>query len=174
MTSLKLQKKLVFYLILANFFLMWSISMRSHEREEKKIKLDDKSVLLSSKCKCRPDMVLKKISQNEYSVNGSYSLATDELNQMKFSCNFYNQLYRGKNIKVISYSLYGKSSRYYYFLKTKLVRLINKFYPDWIVRIYHDNSIDERVICQLECLPFNNVDFCDITRLPAMPPVVAE
>ncbi len=47
-----------------------------------------------------------------------------------------------------------------------------KFYPDWTIRIYHDDSIDHSIICDLECIKdekedyLNNIDFCDVKKIP--------
>jgi hypothetical protein len=69
------------------------------------------------------------------------------------------------NQKIIAYSLYGQNRLYYQYL-TNITKLIKTLYPGWIIRIYHDNSIHKSFICKLECLPFSNVDFCDISQLP--------
>ncbi len=50
--------------------------------------------------------------------------------------------------------------------------LIKKLYPGWTMRIHHDNSIDQNLKCELECLKddngnlLDNVDFCDIEKVP--------
>lgn len=93
-----------------------------------------------------------------------------------FTCDLYNSLRRGPNLKTIAYSLYGRNKFYYYSLK-ELIKSIKKFYPDWIARIYYDSSIDESILCELECLMYkseqtgemeliNNIDFCNIEKLP--------
>lgn len=49
--------------------------------------------------------------------------------------------------------------------------MVKKFYPDWIIRVYHDSSILDDIKCELECLKddqqklFDNIDFCDIENL---------
>ena len=49
--------------------------------------------------------------------------------------------------------------------------MIKKLYPGWTMRIHHDNSIDQGLKCELECLKdengnlLNNVDFCDIEKV---------
>ena len=42
-----------------------------------------------------------------------------------------------------------------------------------IFRIYHDDTIDESIICELECAKdeenkalLNNVDFCNVKKIP--------
>lgn len=72
---------------------------------------------------------------------------------------------------MLSYSLYGKN-RFYYDLIFELVKLAQKHYPDWIIRIHHDSSIDKSIICEVECLKnadgslVDKVDFCFIEELP--------
>lgn len=46
-------------------------------------------------------------------------------------------------------------------------------YPGWIIRVYHDNTIIEKIKCQLECLnsttdgsPIDNVEFCNVASIP--------
>jgi hypothetical protein len=48
-----------------------------------------------------------------------------------------------------------------------LYELINDVkikYPGWILRIYHDRTIKDDIICSIECT-YNNVDFCNTTSL---------
>ena len=130
--------------------------------------LSDK-IVYRSQCKCRQDLVeLRQSSQHEYVVSVSrnsvdnssmrsknttsrYSLNAKDLKSSVFTCNMYNTLRRGPNLKVISYSLYGTTPLYYKYIKS-LVKRISDYYPGWIVRILHDNSIDPAVICEIECL----------------------
>jgi hypothetical protein len=80
---------------------------------------------------------------------------------------------RGPRTKILSFSLYGRNRLYYDLIK-KLAGLAKRYYPDWIVRINHDNSIEKSVKCEMECLRdeqaqnklFDNIDFCDVGRLP--------
>lgn len=52
-----------------------------------------------------------------------------------------------------------------------IVTTAKKLYPDWIVRIYHDNNLSDKEICDLECFNgdegnfYDNVDFCNVDRL---------
>jgi hypothetical protein len=46
----------------------------------------------------------------------------------------------------------------------QLIDDMTKKYPDWILRIYHDASIKEKIICPIECA-YNHVDFCNTTSL---------
>jgi hypothetical protein len=82
-------------------------------------------------------------------------------------------LRRGKHQKVIGYSLYGKNKFYYDKLKD-LTKQISQQYPGWIMRVYYDDSIDQSIICEIECARkseepnaelIDNVDFCNVNRL---------
>lgn len=53
------------------------------------------------------------------------------------------------------------------------MRSAKNLYPDWTIRIYHDETIDNSLICTMECathenseLLMNNVDFCYVKNLP--------
>jgi hypothetical protein len=54
---------------------------------------------------------------------------------------------------------------------TDIANQIKRFYPDWTMRIYHDQTIKPSLKCELECLEeadnslLDNVDFCDIDRI---------
>lgn len=135
-----------------------------------------------SSCSCRPNPIdfIKNndfyevyfidLSNKNSSKKYDYRISTKEFESSIFTCDMYNVLKRGPNVKVLSYSLYGKNRFYYDFLPD-LVRLIKKRYHDWFVRVYYDSSIDKSIICQIECLReenilYDNVDFCNIERLP--------
>ncbi|CAF0972554.1 unnamed protein product [Brachionus calyciflorus] len=124
-----------------------------------------KNVLVSD-CKCK---------SNEYvelgpKKNGSYlvrfnnkSYQIDPTEQV-FTCDLYNSLRRGPNQKVISYSLFGKNTKYYKLIY-ETANKIEKIYPDHIIRIYHNESLDKTFICDLECSK-RHLDFCNIKKLP--------
>ncbi len=137
--------------------------------------------IYTSDCDCKKDKIILKISNNnQFDINlintqkniliKSYNL--NEIDNSKFTCNHYNTFKRGKNLKILSYSLYGTSHLFYYNF-VNLVRTANKLYPDWILRVYYDDSIDLKVKCKIECLTnketnelIDNVDFCNIKQIP--------
>ena len=88
-----------------------------------------------------------------------------------FTCDLYNVLRRGKDLKVIAFSLYGKNTFYYKHLHL-LSRSIRVLYPGWIMRVYHDDSINPNTKCEIECLKdennilIDNTDFCNIHKMP--------
>ncbi|CAF1000518.1 unnamed protein product [Brachionus calyciflorus] len=84
--------------------------------------------------------------------------------QTQLTCDLFKSLKRGPQQKIISYSLYGKT-RLYYDLISNLTSMIKEFYPDHVMRIYHDNSINISFKCQLECSN-SHVDFCSIEKIP--------
>ena len=126
---------------------------------------------LKSICECKKEnyIEINELNAVSYSVNiadtnRSYVLNKKEFNASIFQCDLYNVFKRGKNQKIISYSLFGHNERYYSLIK-QLSKLIKQMYPDWIIRIYYDDSIDRKIVCQMEC-ETENMDFCDINRLP--------
>jgi hypothetical protein len=102
-----------------------------------------------------------------------YSLTKEEYRKSILTCDTYNVLRRGKHQKVIGYSLYGKNKFYYDKLKD-LTKQISQLYPGWTMRVYYDDSIDQSIICEIECARkseepnaelIDNVDFCNVNRL---------
>lgn len=115
-------------------------------------------------CKCHQDLlILKRNKENDYLIKFGkkiYEINSDS----NLSCDLYKSLRRGPNQKIVSYSLYGKNI-FYYKLIMNLTRKIKKFYPDHVMRIYHDNSIDKSIICNIECSN-DHVEFCNIHKVP--------
>jgi hypothetical protein len=88
-----------------------------------------------------------------------------KLDTARFTCGLQNLLKRGQKQKVMAYSLYGLDQRYYEKLKT-ISRQIKYFYPDWVMRVYHDDSIDQNIACEMQCsMHDSNVDFCNVNQL---------
>jgi hypothetical protein len=84
-------------------------------------------------------------------------------------CSYYSTL-RGFHQRIISISMYGPRENSLFSLNNSvnfLYQLINDMtnkYPDWILRIYHDESIKNDLICSIECT-YNHVDFCNTSSL---------
>ena len=63
-----------------------------------------------------------------------------------------------------------KYQKFFIYFKV-LVRQVKESYPEWVIRIYHDASIKQELICEMECfkdesgLLMNTVNFCDIETL---------
>lgn len=137
-------------------------------------KIFDK-LFLNSSCSCRPQIRVEK-ELNKFNVfkdkKFSYSIPAYSFTSIQLNCNLYNSINRGPGTKVISFSLYGNNSFYSKLLKN-LVEQIKYKYPSWIMRIYHDDSIDKNLKCEMECLwnekemsYFNIVDFCNVKQIP--------
>ena len=173
--SRRLVKKSIFYLILIFLIIKLIFNRFSIDSNESGEEITQgwrvgNNFVFKSRCECKKNIILRQnLNEDGFTVERSalksYNITINEFNSLKLSCNYYNFFARSSGIKVISYSLYGKLDRYYKMLE-KLAELINEYYPGWIIRIYHDSSIYKSFICKLECLPFNNVDFCDISQLP--------
>lgn len=124
---------------------------------------------LESICECKNKIKIMELNASSYSINIApkerlYVLNKNEFKTSIFQCDLYNVFKRGKNQKVISYSLFGRNERYYNLIG-ELSKLIKQMYPEWIIRIYHDYSIDMKIVCRIECQS-DNIDFCNINRLP--------
>ena len=52
-------------------------------------------------------------------------------------------------MKIISYSLYGNNFRYTEPLILNAKNLSN-FYPEWIIRVYHDDTVSNDVLLILK------------------------
>ena len=163
-------KRLLFILLLIlfvfSFFKVLSNFMDSFEN----VLVDGDILKLESKCSCKNHYIyITKSSDNVYVHVGAskknYNFSEKEYSSGKITCDLYNVLSRGLNQKVIGVSLYGNNSLYYDSIET-VSKLVRKYYPDWVIRVYYDSSINETVICKLECLKENNIDFCNINEIP--------
>jgi hypothetical protein len=97
-----------------------------------------------------------------------YNLEGYNLESAKFTCDLFAEFRRGKDQNVISYSLYGKNSRYYNKIGS-IIKQAKQFYPNWSIRIYSDANLNESIRCKYECFPEDNVDFCIVNSLPINP-----
>ncbi|RNA06753.1 hypothetical protein BpHYR1_019344 [Brachionus plicatilis] len=114
------------------------------------------SEINSSKKECR-------CSENSDNLDSKNTDLLYKESSLRFTCNIDKVLRHGSKQKVVSYSLYGKDKRYYRIIQD-LPKLTKQFYPDFLIRIYHDDSIDRSIICKIEC-EFDHVDFCDISKI---------
>lgn len=128
-------------------------------------KINNKSIYIKDfTCDCQKNITIKvKKINDKYDINlgfKRYTLNSDALP----TCNLGKSLKRGPNQKIISYSLYGKNPRYYNLLDNLIVKA-KEFYPSYVLRIYHDDSINISIICQIECSN-SHIEFCDVQKLP--------
>jgi len=139
----------------------------------------DENLVFKPKCACHNYSIHFSINveTNKYAVSKVfqnfselhlYEITKDSLAQSVVTCDKFHAFKRGPFQKVISYSLYGQNKKYYRHIR-KIVELASKYFPEWSIRIYHDSSIDEQIICELECFVNTNghmvVDFCDVAEL---------
>ncbi len=134
--------------------------------------LNGEQLLLKSECDCmrRFDKIIitKKGKAFEISRNNDQNIISsygvDEFEEFTFTCDLYRNLRRGRRQKVIGISLYGQDNMFKEAL-ISLIEQVKKFYPNWIIRVYHDNDklLD---LCQFEC-DHDNIDFCDVSQLPS-------
>ncbi len=105
----------------------------------------------------------------------SYSRSNRYIKKQADLCSKY-ATYRGPNQRIIAISLFGpKQNRLFQptkslkFLK-QLIDDVNKIYSDgFILRVYHDDTINLRdVVCPIEC-ENSNVDFCNMNHKIFMP-----
>ena len=116
---------------------------------------DLKFIKLQSECSCRKDVFF-----------------VADIQKKVFTCDLYNVLRRGYGQKVVSYSLYGSNPIYYTEIK-KISQQVAKYFPDWIIRIHYDDTLNKSIICEYECLKddvtgkyVDNIDFCNINQIP--------
>ncbi|CAF0712424.1 unnamed protein product [Brachionus calyciflorus] len=116
-------------------------------------------------CKCFQNNYITLEKNNEFKYIVKIDQKTYEINAKKtnFTCDLYKSLKRGPKQKIVSFSLYGNNELYYNYI-TNLTSLIKKFYPDHVMRIYHDHSIDVSFKCDLECAN-SHVEFCNIEKM---------
>lgn len=165
---------IIFSFLYTIIFIKYDLIILSKIGIYHKIETDNNNIIDSNKefisnCNCTKNDKIKLIKHEtaQYTIylndNYYYNLTLHELHSSIFTCDLYKTFLRGKHQKVISYSLYGTNQFYYKNLK-KISNIVKQKYPDWFIRIYHDDSINSSIICELECLN-NNIDFCNINKL---------
>ena len=132
-----------------------------------------------SECDCRKEVIrlVKTDTYTIYKIQNNvetvlYTVPVEDFEKSTFTCSMFNQLRRGRNLKVHSYALFGPRNDFYYGKMVNNSANLNKLYPGWIIRVSHDNSIDRSIICEAECARdsggkyLDNIDFCDVTKMP--------
>lgn len=94
-----------------------------------------------------------------------YLLSRNEYESSNFTCDLYPIFRRGKLQKVLSLTLFGNNNRYFKKIG-RIIKQAKRFYPDWFIRIYTDESLNRSIKCMYECSPDDNVDFCNVRKLP--------
>lgn len=175
---------LIFVLIYLNFQLFNELNVYSDTKlaESKFGKILGKkspnlinfrSWFIRARCQCSNNSIKINEFENSYSIFSQknkkyhflYKILKKKLNFTALSCSTYHSLINGPGQKIISYSLYGKNRKYYKHIDT-LVKQVEKYYTsEWKIRIYHDSSIDESIICNYECKHVNKIQFCPINKI---------
>lgn len=130
----------------------------------------DKSIqiLLSIKSQCKEKLELSKICgwlSEEYSHIHDYEQAEF---YGRTSIYIKNELYLSqKKIKAMSFSLFGDNPIY---CETMILNaeIADSIYPDWQLRVYHDDSIPNHVIKRLNdfSVQMINVNTLNIDKIP--------
>ena len=138
--------------------------------------------IYKSNCSCHTnDSIEVETTNNAYKVylvkdgsrNLMYNISKKEYKKSIFTCDMYSSLRRGKRQKVIAYTLFG-TNQFYYDKIRDVSKQIQKLYPDWKMRVYHDSSINRSVVCDIECQTddngtlIDNSDFCDLSDFKAV------
>lgn len=125
--------------------------------------------IFESKCSCFKNKnvyVVKDLITKDYTIEYTdflYDISYTKMKELNFTCDLYKSFKRGPGQKVVSYSLYGKKAQYYNLIQL-IAKAVKKFYPNYIMRIYYDDSIDKSIICKYECL-YENLDFCLVNNV---------
>lgn len=145
-----------------------------------------KTFKVKPKCSCRNEITVARHTkfQNLYKINDIYIIfdikaenitkaelikkyslrETDKVYlNPKFTCDLYNEISHGPNQKVIGYTLYGTHIGYYRLIG-KIISTAQKLFPEWIVRVHYDKSINPEIICEMEC-KYNTVYFCNVNEV---------
>ena len=131
-----------------------------------------KSFEITSKCLCQKEVVnVNRLStvlidtyNSETDTLSEYEITNEEFGSLILTCELYKSLKRGQHQKVLSFSL-NRSNQAYFNEFMKNIKLIQEAYPGWIIRIYHDDLIDQETVCQYECAN-SLIDFCQVNQLP--------
>ena len=138
-----------------------------------------KHSVLKSRCACVTDKVEVNKFKDKYQItvekNRSilleYEIGVEAFKKLMLSCDLFSSLRRGFNQNIIGFSLFGKNKFYYDLLETNILAA-KRHYPDWNIRVYHDDSIDKSEICKQQCLVdkktnemLNNLDYCNVNNV---------
>ena len=178
------RKEKIILLTISVLFFNWTLTINDNFKLDFRVEkrnLFSRKLTLKAYCSCRPNVTIHehKDLENFYQIDGYYIFFQSNSNKLKDKFNFENEniyvnprftcdldkvLTHGPRKKVLGYTYYGKNKGY-----IELIGLIAKqakrLYPDWVIRIYYDSSIDKTVICNYEC-KHDNVYFCNVNRMP--------
>lgn len=169
---------IILFICVTNLFETINLNQATDELNsfKKIVNKFNQNTVLNPKCSCQSyQIVLKRedskykvysLSKNEYTH--LYEISEAELDTSVLTCDNFSSIKRGRSQKVISYSLFGRNLKYYEHLD-KIIQQAKAYFPDWIIRIYHDSSIKEEIICKYECETNKHgrefIDFCNVESL---------
>jgi len=140
------------------------------------------NIKLKSKCYCKSEeeLTIKKDLNNYYvqlKLNEKYAtqinneLSINEFESLILTCDDDDHLFtmfrRFKHQKIISITINNNNnnSDQLFQLLESFMKQVKHYYPDWIIRIYYKNKLNNK--CYFECLKdtktneyFDNIDFC--------------
>ena len=102
-------------------------------------------IIYSSKCECQLEEIrFEKSGLNIRISNGNENIqefTESQFKNLNFTCDIYNTFKRNESqLKVVAFSLYGNLEKYNKDMKL-IANAVQKFYPDWIMRVYHDKLV---------------------------------
>ncbi len=105
----------------------------------------------------------------------SYKIKKKEFESSNIACDSFNVLRRGLNQKIISLSIEENEKIDTNKIKN-LIKKVKRNFPEWTIRVYHTENVDDTTKCELECLQddvtqkyYDNIDFCSIDDLVSEP-----
>lgn len=182
------RRNLAIVLLLLCWLTMYYVSKSLFKMNYKKVSLKLRPSNSSCSCRQNEEINLNEIDSVTYQVSivsidkkdknntttRKYLIGKREFNKLVHTCGSFTSLRRGQHQRVVSYSLFGAHHHRNKFFSDRIKMIaqqIKQLYPGWLMRIYHDGSIDRSFVCQLECLVDQRgrladmVDFCDLTKL---------
>lgn len=138
-----------------------------------------KRFLLRSQCECISDLVIVNKFKDDYHITVErndnttileYEIKIENFKKLTLACDLFKVLRRGPDQNIIGFSLFGQDQLYYDLLETN-IKNAKTLYPNWTIRVYHDDSINNSIICKQQCLSndkdelLNNIDFCNVNKI---------
>ena len=117
-----------------------------------------KETLSESSCQCAYNS-----PRNVYFTRLEWQLEKNKTSSEKSVCS-RDASKRGKDQKVISYSIFGEDSSQYMRGFVQNVNAVKKYYPhQYIIRLYYNDQTmtDKNVLCDIYCKE-SNVDLCNV------------
>jgi hypothetical protein len=182
-TFKKIIKIILIFIIVVNISYLLFLNINNDDKNnDVTLKPKDENFLnrieLKSPCSCRGNIIIFKdelkqvlkvkspIIDDFYEIyygNKTKEEVGYDLIKPKFKCDLYKTLFHGPKTKVVSFSLYGKNFGYYNNIE-KTVNQVKNLFPQWLMRVNYDNSINKTIICELEC-KYDIISWCDMNNI---------